>query len=83
MRRGDRVTSPKYTDSLAGDETRLVEFVPTIFRVPQVQSPSAQKLDLVLNTCKFTTGEVEEEAEVQGHPWLHSKFKASLANIRP
>ena len=36
------------------------------------------KQDLVVHTCNSNTWEVEAGgSEVQGHPWLHSEFKAS------
>lgn len=46
---------------------------------PWIQCPGLYKPVFVAQNCDPRTYEAETgEAEVQGHPWLHSKFKASM-----
>jgi hypothetical protein len=42
------------------------------------------KLSVVVHMCEPSTWQVEAgRSEIQGHPWLHSKFKVSPGNIEP
>lgn len=50
----------------------------------RVPSPAPLKPGMGAHDCYHSILEVEAEAsEVQGHPWLHSKFKVSLGYMRP
>ena len=40
------------------------------------------KLSYELLSCNLITQEVTE-SEIQGHHWLHDKFKANLVYMRP
>lgn len=43
-----------------------------------VLSPALHKLGLLQHACNPSRPEVEAKESVQGHPWLHCKFQASL-----
>lgn len=43
-----------------------------------------EQLDLVVHACNLSTREVQAGgSEVQGQPWLGSKFLVSLSYVRP
>lgn len=49
-----------------------------------VNSLESAKLGMVASVCTSCTQKVEARGkEVQGHPWLHTKFEASLDYKRP
>ena len=50
---------------------------------PGMDSQNHIKLDLVAHTYNLSPGKVEAgESEIQGHPQLYGKFKASLGYMR-
>lgn len=64
----------------AEDAARLADAC-TMFGKPWAQFSALHKPDVVVHS-KIQKLETEG-SEVQGHPWLHSKFKLSLGYTRP
>lgn len=63
----------KKTTSGAGDMIQLVDYLPTVH----------EALDTRAHICNRSTWDIEtSRLEVQSHPWLHRRFKASLNYTR-
>lgn len=65
----------------AGKAAQWAECLPTMQELLG-SIPALLKLGMVAHTCDLSMWKVEKDAaEVQGHPWLKSKFKARLGYI--
>lgn len=57
----------------AGDHSLPGFCLPTMYKASALQNQG-----VVSHTCRPNTEEVEAGGAVQGYPWAHTKFKASL-----
>lgn len=66
----------------AGNTVWMVECL--LNKKPCVEYLPPHKPDMVAHACNYSIWEMEAgQSEIQGHSWLHGKFKANLGYLRP